>query len=243
MLLDIAGCLATRIEDLHKPSAVPPVDIHTTSPPIKQKAYKLNPTDLAFLQKTIDSMLEAGVIVPSSSPWASPVFVVYRNSHDPAKAKPRKVVDYRKLNSTVVDDSYPLPDMTMLFNSMEGACYFGALDLKSGFWQVPLTAEASLKTAFTSPLGLFQYTRMPFGYKNAPSIFMRLVDQIITRARLRHCVAAFVDDITTHGRTWDSYLSNQRAMLKALEEANWLVTVEKIYLGYEKVEMLGHFIE
>ena len=98
------------------------MDIHTTSPPIKQKAYKLSPTDLAFLQKTIDSMLEAAVLNPSSSPRASPVFVVYWNSHDSAKASPRKVVDYRKLNSTVVDDSYPLPDMTMLFNNMAGAC-------------------------------------------------------------------------------------------------------------------------
>ena len=208
MLLEVAGCLATRIEDLHRPCDVPPVDIHTNSPPIKQKPYKLSPTDLAFLQKTIDSMLEAGVLIPSSSPWAAPVFVVYRNSHDPAKAKPRKVVDYRKLNSTVMDDSYPLPDMTMLFNNMNGACYFGALDLKSGFWQVPLTPDASMKTAFTSPLGLFQYTRMPFEYKNAPSIFMRLVDQIITKARLRHCVAAFVDDITTHGYFWENYLEN-----------------------------------
>jgi hypothetical protein len=78
MLLETAGCLATRIEDLHEPCHVDPVDIPTSSPPIRQKGYKLSPTDVAFLRPTIDSMLEAGVLQPSQSPWASPVFVVYR---------------------------------------------------------------------------------------------------------------------------------------------------------------------
>lgn len=154
-------------------------------------------------------MLAAGVLQPSQSAWASPVFVVYRQHHDKSKSKPRKVVDYRKLNQTVPYDSYPLPDIHQLLDSLTGARYFGALDLKSGFWQVPLTASASQKTAFVCSLGLFQYCRMPFGYKNAPQVFMRLIDAIVTRARLRHCVAAFIDDITTHGKTWEEYVRNQ----------------------------------
>jgi hypothetical protein len=84
---------------------------------------------------------------------------------------------------------------------------------------------------------------MPFGYKNAPQVFMRLIDSIITKARLRHCVAAFIDDITTHGASWDSYVANQKATLFALAEANWLVTVEKMYLGYDSIELLGHIVE
>lgn len=139
MLLETAEVLATKIEDLKTPCNVPPVDIPTSSPPIKQKPFKLSPTDLAFLEPTIQSMLKAGVLQSSSSPWASPVFVVYRKHHESAKQKPRKVVDYRKLNQTVPFDSYPLPDINMLLDSLHGAKYFGALDLKSGFWQVPLT--------------------------------------------------------------------------------------------------------
>lgn len=72
---------------------------------------------------------------------------------------------------------------------------------------------------------------------------MRLIDKIITGARLRHCVAAFIDDITTHGATWDQYVKNQKATLMALADAKWLVTVEKMYLGYDSVEMLGHVVE
>lgn len=134
VLIETAGCLATRIEDLKQPCKVEPVDFPTSSPPIRQKGFKLSPTDLEFLQPTLDSMMKAGVISTSSSPWASPVFVVYRKHEDKAKHKPRKVVDYRKLNATVPYDSYPLPDINTLLDSLHGASYFGALDLKSGFW-------------------------------------------------------------------------------------------------------------
>ena len=71
---------------------------------------------------------------------------------------------------------------------------------------------------------------------------MRLIDSIITKARLRHCVAAFIDDITTHGASWDSYVAIQKATLFVLAEANWLVTVEKMYLGYDSIELLGHIV-
>jgi hypothetical protein len=108
---------------------------------------------------------------------------------------------------------------------------------------VPLTWDASLKTAFICALGLFQYLRVPFGYRNAPQVFMRLIDQIITDAGLRAMVKAFVDDITAHGATWELYLEAQRRILKALASANWLVTVEKMYFGYESIELLGHLLE
>lgn len=85
MLLETAACLATEIEDLKQPCKVTPIDIPTSSPPIRQKAFKLSPTDLQFLQPTVDAMLQAGVIQTSNSPWASPVFVVYRKHHSTAK--------------------------------------------------------------------------------------------------------------------------------------------------------------
>ena len=77
---------------------------------------------------------------------------------------------------------------------------------------------------------------MPFGYKNAPKVFMRRIDEIITKRKLRERVKAFVDDINTHGGTWQQYLEAQQQILEAqqqileaLEEANWLVTVEKMF--------------
>ncbi len=71
---------------------------------------------------------------------------------------------------------------------------------------------------------------------------MREIDQIITRHKLRKIVKAFVDDITAHGATWEAYLAAQKAILEALAEANWLVTVEKMYFGYQSIELLGHLV-
>ena len=62
LLIEAAECLATKIEDLKRPCNVTPVDIPTSSPPIRQKAFKLSPTDLAFLEPTIQSMMSAGVL-------------------------------------------------------------------------------------------------------------------------------------------------------------------------------------
>ena len=84
---------------------------------------------------------------------------------------------------------------------------------------------------------------MPFGYKNAPQAFMRMIDSILIKAGLQDGVAAFVDDITAHGSTWESYLSTQKKTLLALAQENWLATVEKMYLGYTSIEMLGHVVE
>ena len=141
--------------------------------------FKLPQTDVTFLRKILDEKESAGIVTKSSSNWSSPMFVVWRNSHDPAKAKGRAVVDFRKLNKFCEDDLWPLPDLLLCLDQLAQATYFGALDLKSGFWQVPVHHEDTKKFAFITPLGLHEYLRVPMGYKNAPSVFMRLIDTLI----------------------------------------------------------------
>ena len=118
------------------------------------------------------------MVAPSSSPWSFPCFVTYRKTLGLNKIKPRKVVNYQKLNDVTIADSYPLPNAETLLDELHGAQYFGCLDLKSGFWQVELASEEDRqKTAFSAyMLGLHHYNRVPFGFRNAPSHFMRVVD-------------------------------------------------------------------
>ena len=118
------------------------------------------------------------------------------------------MVDYRSLNKIAETDSYPLPDIHSLLDELAGAKWFGCLDLKSGFWQVPLASPSNeLKTAFTVyMLGLYQYSRVPFGFKNAPSHFMRCVEQMLIDNNLRANSLAFIDDLCSHVPTWPEYL-------------------------------------
>jgi Reverse transcriptase (RNA-dependent DNA polymerase) len=120
-------------------------------------------------------MLKAEVIEPATSEWASPIVLV---------AKPdgstRFCVDYRKLNSITVRDSYPLPCMDECIDSLGDSETFTTLDYNSGYWQIPVRPEYREKTTFTSHEGLYWFLRMPFGLCNAPATFQRFVDIILS---------------------------------------------------------------
>ncbi|CAM5168642.1 unnamed protein product [Natator depressus] len=71
----------------------------------------------------------------------------------------------------------PRPDE--LLDKLGGAWYLTTMDLTKGYWQVPLDADARLKSAFITPLGLYEFLTLPFGLKGAPATFQRLVDQLL----------------------------------------------------------------
>ena len=106
------------------------------SQPIKQRPYK-NPLALqAKLDEQINDMLEAGIVSPSSSPWSSPIVIV------PKKDGTQRIcIDYRKLNKTLVKDSYPLPRIEDIFATLGKAKFFSTLDLKSGYHQISVAPE------------------------------------------------------------------------------------------------------
>ena len=89
-------------------------------------------------------------------------------------------VDYRKLNDITVADSYPIPRIDDILNTLSGHYFFSTFDANKGFHQVPIASENERKkTAFRTHLGLMQYKRMPFGIKNGPATFQRLMDIIL----------------------------------------------------------------
>ena len=109
-------------------------------------------------------MLDAGVIEPATSEWASPIVFVPKKD-----GSLRFCVDYRKPNAKTIPDEYPLPRVDDCLDSLGDAEIFTTLDCNAGYWQVPVALEDRDKTTFTSYLGTFGYTRMPFGLRNAPA--------------------------------------------------------------------------
>ena len=107
--------------------------------------------------------------------------------------------DYRQVNSKTIKDSYPLPRLDDIIDSIGKAKYVTKLDLLKGYYQVELTERAKTISAFITPFGLFQYEVMPFGMTNAPSTFQRLINYII---RDLEGVYAYLDDIVIVGDTW-----------------------------------------
>ena len=89
--------------------------------------------------------------------------------------KPRFCIDFRKLNSVTRMDAYPLPQVNAILDELRGARYLSMIDLKNGYWHVPLAEDCKPLTAFTVyGRGLFIFNVMPFGLNSAPSTFQQL---------------------------------------------------------------------
>ena len=126
------------------------------------------------MRQEVEYLLEHGFAKPSKSPWSSPCLLV---------PKPdgtfRFCTDYRKVNAVTLSDSYPLPRMDDCVDNVGAAQFVSKLDLLKGYWQVPLTPEASDISAFVTPDNFLQYTVMAFGLKNAPATFQRLINNVV----------------------------------------------------------------
>ena len=111
------------------------------NPPFKIAPYKVAPYKLPAIQEEIKEMLEKGVIVPSKSPYSSPIVMVPKED-----GTNRMCMDYRKLNEITTKDAYPLLRIGQRIDALQGAGYFSSLDLASGYWQVPVAEKDQLKT-------------------------------------------------------------------------------------------------
>ena len=134
------------------------------------------------------------IIEPSTSPWYSPILVIPKKEDASGKRKWRIVVDFRKLNEVTVGDSFPLPVISEILDTLGNSRYFSTIDCASGFLQVPVKPKDQAKTAFSTREGHFQYKRMPFGLKGAPATFQRLMTTVLSGIQGIKCLV-YLDDV------------------------------------------------
>ena len=204
--------------------------------PIRQPPRRLPLLKRKEATEAIQEMKQQGVIEPSTSAWSSPVVLVTKKD-----GSTRFCVDYRKLNNVTEKDSYPLPRIDDTIDALAGVKWFSTLDLKSGYWQVPLDEDAKEKTAFSTGTGLWQFTVMPFGLCNAPATFERLMEQVLSG--LPTTVALlYLDDILVPGRTFSQQIEHLRAVFQRLKAARLKLNPKKCILFQKEVKYLGHVV-
>ena len=190
------------------------------------------------LRKQLQYLVEHGFLRPSTSPIASLVFFVPKKG-----GSLRMVVDYRELNRLTAKDRYPNPDMARAVDKASGHTFYTTIDLVKGFWQVPLRKGDEWKTAISTPLGLWEWTVMPFGLVNSPATFNR-VTQTLFGAESNHAdyCSAFVDDLAVYSDTWSDHVRHVRAVLTTLREAQLFINLGKTVIGATSVTFLGSII-
>ena len=210
-------------------------EIHTTGRPIRQPFRRQNPIIREIEQQQVKEMLRDGVIRPSSSPWASPVVMVKKKD-----GSMRFCVDFRQMNDATIKDAHPLPRIDDTLESLYGAQYFTTLDLKSGYWQVPITEEDKEKTAFRTSSGqLYEFNQLPFGLCNAPATFSRLMDRTLAGLAWNICLY-YLDDIIVFSSTWAEHLQRLKAVFERLRRANLKLGAKKCTLAAREVSFLGY---
>lgn len=206
--------------------------------PIKQRYYSLSPYMQEYLNKELDSMLEAGVVRPSSSPWSSPVLLVKKSN-----GEYRFCFDGRALNSVTKKDAYPLPKINSILSKLGQANYISSIDLNKAFWQIPLDEESSAKTAFVVPgRGLFEFTVVPFGLANAAQCQQKLMQNVLGYD-LEPSVFVYLDDVIIVSENFESHMKMLNEVYKRLKNANLTVNRKKCEFCRDSLKYLGFIID
>lgn len=209
--------------------------------PIHQKTYKYPYHLRNVVSEQIQKLLETGIVRESSSPWTSPIWVVPKKIDNSGKQKYRIVIDYRKLNEKTPADRYPIPEISEILDRLGKAQYFTVLDLASGFHQIEIDPKDIPKTAFNVDGGKFEFVRMPFGLKNAPATFQRLMDSVLRKHLNIRCFV-YMDDIIIFSCSLEEHLQDIQKVLQTLREANLKIQSDKSEFLRKEVEFLGHVV-
>jgi hypothetical protein len=204
--------------------------------PIRQGLRRHPQVYLDVIDTEIEKLVSCGVVEPASSPWASNVVVVTK--HD---SSPRITLDFRQLNNVTYKDRYPLPIISECLDSFKGASYFGILDLRSSFYQVPLDIRDRDKTAFVTRKGQWRFRRLPMGLTNSPATFQRLMD-LVLRGLTWSSVLVYVDDVLVFARSFAELKQRLREVFERLRAANLKLKPSKVRLFQREIKFLGHIV-
>ena len=226
-----------KVESERMPTRKPwdhAIDLREDFVPRKGRIYPLSRTEKEEVQAFVESQLKKGYIRPSKSPQTSPVLFVPKKD-----GKRRMVQDYRYVNKGTIKNSYPLPLISELIDSMGTKKVFTKMDLQWGYNNVQIKEGDKWKAAFTMHLGSFEPIVMYFGLTNSPATFQAMMNDLFRDMINQGNVATFIDDILVATETEKGHDEIVEEVLRQLEENDLYVKPEKCVWKVREIGFLG----
>ena len=208
----------------------------TDDTPIFQRPRRFPQPIAEEIERQCQELNSLDIIEPSSSPWSSPVVPVRKKD-----GSIRMCIDYRKLNGVTVPDKFPMPNLADSIFGLKGTKYFTCLDLVRGYYQIPMDKDSKPYTAFSTVRNHWQFKRLSFGMRNAPSAFQRQIQAVLSTFPSNK-VVAYIDDILIMGSSFEEHLSLVSKVLATLMKYNIKIKPSKCEWFRSEVQYLGHMV-
>lgn len=207
---------------------------------LKDEQFYCAPRRLSYHQKEkikviLDDLLAKNIIRSSQSPYSSPIVPVPKKN-----GELRMCVDYRALNKLTTRDNYPLPLIEDQMDLLYGKTFFSCLDLQDGFHHVSMFPESIPLTSFVTPHGQYEYLRMPFGLKNAPSVFQRYINSLFRHLIDSNKILLYMDDIMVATDNLEDHLSVLKDVFEVIRQNGLKLRLAKCKFFLQEVDYLGY---
>lgn len=203
--------------------------------PISSRPRRLSFSDIEALRLILDDLLKRGVIRESASPYASPIVLARKKT-----GEIRLCVDFRELNKITVGDNFPCQLIDDNLDSLKNKKYFTSLDLRDGFFHVKMSESSVPLTSFVTPLGQYEYLRMPFGLKNAPRVFQRFIQTVFATLLRQRKILMFLDDAFIATETLEEHLNILSEVFEIAGRHHLQFRLDKCRFAQTEIDYLGY---